>query len=69
MMIFSMDFVLTGLAFLFGVGLVVVSNIVDRRRRANFTPGGLPALPVMFAGTIIALLAAVHLITLFRGNR
>ena len=62
-----MDFYLTIFALVLGLGLVGLSSFIDRRRRKTFNPGLIPMLPVMFAGAIIALLAAAHLLTLFRG--
>jgi LPXTG-motif cell wall-anchored protein len=64
-----MAFYLTIFALLVGLGLVGLSSFIDRRRRKNFAPGLIPMLPVMFAGAIIVLLAAAHLLTLFRGYR
>ena len=50
-----------------GVALMILSNVLERRRRRDFTAGIVPALPLLFIGALIILLAAGYHVARLRG--
>jgi hypothetical protein len=50
-----------------GLLLMVYSNILERRRRKDFTAGIVPALPLLFLGAVIILLALAYAAARWRG--
>ena len=49
--------------FAFGVGLMALTVWLEKRPRNHLRPTLLPTRPFLFLGTIITILAAVHLLT------
>ncbi len=60
-----METTVTVAALVVGLGLVGASSWLERRPRDLARPRLLPTTPVMFAGALLSLLAAVHLLTIF----
>lgn len=60
-----MEVAITVAALVAGIGLVGASSWLERRPRDLAKPRLLPTTPIMFAGALIALLAAIHLLTIF----
>ena len=56
---------LTIAVLLAGFGLIAAMSWLERRPRQSLEPRLIPTTPVLFAGAIIALLAAVHLLNLW----
>lgn len=54
---------LTGLAA--GAGLAAAAVWLERRPREDFEPRLVPTTPIMFAGLLMVVLAAVHLLNLY----
>ena len=63
------DVTLTLIALAVGAALVATSITLDKRRRRVFTTGFVPIMPILFLGAIIALLALIHLTTIWRDYR
>jgi len=60
----DLSFTLTALAA--AIAVIALSVFVERRRRRNHEPGLLPMLPFQLMGAVVALLAVLHLLTLWR---
>jgi hypothetical protein len=60
-----METAVTFVAFTGGIGLVGLASWLERRPRDLTRPPLLPTTPVMFLGATVALLAAIHLLTLY----
>jgi hypothetical protein len=54
----------TGVALVFGLGLVAAMIVLERRPRTSLNPRLIPTTPVMFVGIIIAVLALMHFLTI-----
>jgi len=50
-------------ALVAGLALMGAMSVLERRPRANLDPRLVPTTPLMFAGALVAILAAVHLLT------
>jgi len=61
-----MDFHVTLSALIGALIVIALGNFVERRRRRNHEPGLLPVLPFQLIGAVVALLAVLHLLTLWR---
>jgi uncharacterized membrane protein len=61
----AMEMSLTVAALVAGLALMGAMSLLERRPRQNLNPRLLPTTPFMFAGALVALLAAVHLLTVF----
>ncbi len=59
----AMEMDLTLAALIAGLALVGAMSYMERRPRKGLDPSLLPTTPFMFAGALVALLAAVHLLT------
>jgi hypothetical protein len=59
------EFWITVAALALGVALVAGMALFERRPRKDLTPSLVPTTPLMFAGALIAILAAVHLLNGF----
>jgi hypothetical protein len=59
----AMDMTLTLGALLAGLALMGAMSYVERRPRQNLDARLVPTTPLMFAGALVAILAAVHLLT------
>ena len=46
---------------------MILSNVLERRRRRDFSAGLVPALPLLFIGALIILLAAGYHVARWRG--
>ncbi len=60
-----MDLALTLFTLAGGVGLVCLTSWLEHRPRTNLKPRLIPTTWLMFAGALVALLATVHLMTIF----
>jgi hypothetical protein len=60
-------FWLATVALPFGLSLMILSNVLERRRRRDFTGGIVPALPLLFIGALIILLAVGYHVARWRG--
>ncbi len=59
----AMELDLTVGALVAGLALTGAMSLIERRPRKSLEPRLLPTTPFMFAGAVIAILAAVHLLT------
>lgn len=59
----EMDLTLGALAA--GLALMGTMSFLEHRPRRGLNPRLLPTTPLMFAGAVIAILAAAHLLTVF----
>jgi len=59
----AMEMDLTLAALVAGLALMGAMSYVERRPRKGLDPRLLPTTPFMFAGAMVAILAAVHLLT------
>ena len=50
-------------ALIAGLVLMGTVSLIERRPRKSLNPPLLPTTPFMFAGALVAILAAVHLLT------
>ena len=50
-------------ALVAGLALMGAMSVLERRPRQNLDPRLVPTTPLMFAGALVAILAAVHLLT------
>ena len=65
---FDWGFWLATGALPFGLSLMIVSNRLAKRRRETFEAGLVPALPLLFIGAIIILLAVGYHVARLRGT-
>ena len=65
---FDWGFWLATFAVPLGLALMIYSNVLERRRRKDFTAGIVPALPLLFVGAIIILLAVAYHVARLRGT-
>jgi hypothetical protein len=61
----AMEMTLTVAALVAGLALVGAMSYVEHRPRHNLDTRLLPTTPLMFAGALVAILAAVHLLGVF----
>jgi hypothetical protein len=59
----AMETTLTVAALVAGLVLVAVMSLIERRPRKDLSPRLLPTALLMFAGALVAILAAAHLLT------
>jgi len=59
----AMEMTLTVGALVAGLALMGAMSVLERRPRQNLDPRLVPTTPLMFAGALVAILAAVHLLT------
>jgi hypothetical protein len=60
-----MEMAVTVGALVAGAGLVGAMSWIERQPRNLLAPRLVPTTPLMFLGAFVALLAAVHLLTIF----
>jgi lysylphosphatidylglycerol synthetase-like protein (DUF2156 family) len=67
----NLDMALTLIALAAGVALIASSTYLDKRRRRDFRPNAIPIpiMPMLMIGAVIALLALIHLTTIWRDYR
>jgi hypothetical protein len=65
---FDWGFWLATVAIPFGLSLMIYSNVLERRRRKDFTAGIIPALPLLFVGAVVILLAVAYHVARLRGT-
>jgi hypothetical protein len=65
---FDWGFWLATVSLPLGLSLMIVSNILEKRRRRDFAAGIVPALPLLFIGAIIILLAVGYHVARLRGT-
>jgi hypothetical protein len=64
---FDWGFWLATVSLPLGLSLMIVSNRLAKRRREEFTAGLVPALPLLFIGTLIIMLAVGYHVARLRG--
>ncbi|MGE0212547.1 MAG: hypothetical protein AB7S41_12695 [Parvibaculaceae bacterium] len=64
-----METTVTCSALALGIGLVGLASWLEHRPRDLMRPRLVPTTPLMFLGALVAILAAVHLMTLFGVSR
>jgi hypothetical protein len=56
---------MTFAALFLGAGLAAAMAIIERRPRNSLDPHPIPTTPLLFVGTLIGLMALVHLLNLW----